>query len=516
VTIARRLRLALLVVAAAALLVGLTGLVALTWTDRQLAALVDEELPLARQHDQLLQALTDAETAERGFLITGEEVSLERFEPGIEGFRAAAEAARDETDDPRILALLEREIAAGEMWIEGFALPVVEQAAEDTDGALARSRSGAGRSLFELYRTAHESTEQALAARLDARERRVQQVADISRIALIVSSIGVGTGVVAVGRRTARSITHPLEQLTADLRRLRRDRQVRATSDVGPPEVREVAGAVNDLAESNERYVRERQLVVDRLRELDQQKSDFVSTVSHELRTPLTSIIGYLEMLHDGDAGELTEDQLDLLVVGQRNADRLLALIEDMLTLSRIESGLLHRTERPVDLGGLTTDVTTELLPRLTGRDLTLEVHVDTPLPDVLGDRDQLERVLFNLVGNALKFTPDGGHVEVRVTADVDAVELSVSDTGIGVPEDELGRLFDRFYRASTATRSAIPGTGLGLAITRLLVEGHGGELSARSVLGDGTTFTVRLPAGADADDPRGPVAAGHRQEHHP
>lgn len=153
-----------------------------------------------------------------------------------------------------------------------------------------------------------------------------------------------------------------------------------------------------------------------------------------------------------------------------------------------------------MDVGPLTTGVVGELQPRLAGRDLALNVAVDASLPMVLGNRDQLERVLFNLVGNALKFTPDGGRVEVAACERDGAVVLEVHDTGIGIPGEELDRLFERFYRASTATAQAIPGTGLGLAITHLLVAHHGGSITARSTPGEGTTFTVTLPPAGVAD----------------
>jgi signal transduction histidine kinase len=241
---------------------------------------------------------------------------------------------------------------------------------------------------------------------------------------------------------------------------------------------------------------REREMV-HRLQELDQAKSDFVASVSHELRTPLTSIRGYVEMLRDGDAGEIQPDQEHMLEVVQRNTDRLLGLIEDLLTLSRIESGAFRVALAPVALDGIVRATLEELRPQAAGRDVDLVADVAEDVPAVLGDAAQLERVLLNLLSNAIKFTTDGGRVVVRVRASGPTVELVVEDEGIGIPEAEQERLFSRFFRSSTAQERAIQGTGLGLAIVKTIVEHHSGEISVRSQSGVGTTFTVRLPAAA-------------------
>ncbi len=495
-TIAERLRLGFAVGLAVALVVGAAGLGALSLVTRQVGTLVNQEGPLREQHDAMLQALTDAEAGQRGYLIGGQPVSRARFEDAVAAFQVAAEGAARATESEPVHALLIAEVAAAEDWMDTFAVPVVERYATDPEGALTWARTGEGRELFAAYAERHEATRAALADRGARAERLAASTSRTSRI-LLIALLVIGAGAVAaVARRTTRATVGPLARLTDTLDRLRTDRGERAQVE-GPVEVRAVATAINRLAEENQRFADERAQVVARLEDLDRQKSDFVSVVSHELRTPLTSIIGYLEMLEDGDAGPLSPEQIDLLAVGQRNAGRLLALIEDLLTLSRIESGKLRREEVPVDLAGVVADVTAELRPRLAGRDLDLTVTTDPAAP-VLGDRDHLERVLFNLVGNALKFTPDGGEVTVSAHLHGDEVVVAVGDTGIGIPEDEIDHLFDRFYRASTATSRAIPGTGLGLAITGLLVEQHGGRIEVASRAGAGTTFTVRLPANSE------------------
>jgi signal transduction histidine kinase len=241
------------------------------------------------------------------------------------------------------------------------------------------------------------------------------------------------------------------------------------------------------------------QELIAQLRELDEAKSALVSTVSHELRTPLTSITGYLELVIDGDAGQLPEEALGMLRIVERNVDRLRNLIEDLLTQSRIESGRHRATVTRVDLDGVTSDVNAALAPIAETNRVTL--HVDLPPPGVLcvdGDRRQLEQALTNLVANAVKFTPAGGEVRVSGrTADGRAV-LEVTDTGIGIPADEVPKLFDRFFRASNAAAAEIPGTGLGLSIVKEIVQSHGGEVGVDSAVGAGTTFRLELPLAAE------------------
>jgi signal transduction histidine kinase len=238
---------------------------------------------------------------------------------------------------------------------------------------------------------------------------------------------------------------------------------------------------------------------VARLEELDRQKGEFIATVSHELRTPLTSIVGYVEMLQDGDAGPLSGPQDRMLTVVDRNSQRLLALIEDLLTLSRIESGTFRLERAPVVVADVVERAREAIAPRANAGDVDLQTTVAADVGIVMGDAGQLERVLLNLLSNAVKFTPDGGAVTVRARREGDAVVLEVSDTGIGIPAAEQGRLFERFFRSSTSQDLAVEGTGLGLAIVRTIIEGHSGTIAVESVQDEGTTVRVELP-GAEQD----------------
>lgn len=234
---------------------------------------------------------------------------------------------------------------------------------------------------------------------------------------------------------------------------------------------------------------------VERLLALDRAKSDFICSVSHELRTPITSVLGYTEILQAGEAGELDLRQSQLLDRVARNGQRLLTLVEDLLTLSTVESGEFRIDETDVNLPTVVRRSLGAVEPALAGRRLRMAVTVSPVDLKVVGDADQLQRAVVNLVSNAIKFTPDGGGIAVDVGREGDACVVRVEDTGAGIPADEQTHVFDRFYRTAHAHRRAIPGTGLGLSIVRSIASSHGGSVALVSEPGRGTTVTLRLPA---------------------
>jgi signal transduction histidine kinase/HAMP domain-containing protein len=234
--------------------------------------------------------------------------------------------------------------------------------------------------------------------------------------------------------------------------------------------------------------------LVEQLKDLNQTKSDFFATVSHELRAPLTSIEGYLEMLRDEDAGPVSAAQERMLETIGRNAIRLRNLIEDLFTLSKIESGGSQTVLRPVNLVDVVRDAAQVLQPSVAGTGLTMTVTCPDESLVVNGDVSQLDRVVMNLLSNAAKFTSPGGRISLTAARQGDTAVMSVGDTGIGIPEKDKKALFGRFFRASNAVRRSIPGTGLGLAIVSSIVAEHGGEVTVQSAEGVGTTFSVRLP----------------------
>ncbi len=244
-------------------------------------------------------------------------------------------------------------------------------------------------------------------------------------------------------------------------------------------------------------HTAERQMLTDQnrsLAELAALKNEFVATVSHELRTPLTSVVSFAEMLKDPSMGSLTPDQATFLEIIDRNSQRLLRLIEDLLLVAKLESHTLPLSLGLVDLPDTVAQVVTELEPVARERDVELSV-VTGAGPRVRGDWVRLQQVVSNLVGNAINYTLPGGTVQVAAEVLPHAREwsITVSDNGVGIPEHELPHVFDAFFRASSGA-GATGGTGLGLAISRLIVDEHHGRISVQSPPGLGTTVTVQLP----------------------
>jgi signal transduction histidine kinase len=231
----------------------------------------------------------------------------------------------------------------------------------------------------------------------------------------------------------------------------------------------------------------------ERLHDLDQMKDDFVASVSHELRTPLTSIRGYLELLREGEAGELSEEQHQFVAIVERNADRLLHLVGDLLFVAQVEAGKITLEAGPTDVEELVRQAVDAARPAATEKAIALDVDLDG-LGELHGDRARLGQVLDNLISNAVKFTSPGGHVAVRTSRHADVGVIEVSDDGMGMSEDDVNQLFQRFFRAESANEQAIQGTGLGLAIVKAIVDAHDGTISVESVLGEGTVFRVELP----------------------
>ena len=229
-------------------------------------------------------------------------------------------------------------------------------------------------------------------------------------------------------------------------------------------------------------------------RRLERLRDAFVAAVSHELRTPLTSISGFLELLADEEHALGPTGRRYVDVIRRGNA-RLRGIVEDLLLVAEIEAERLELRPEPTDLAELATATVDSALPRAAETGIELLLDVQGPLP-LEADAGRLRQVLDNLVSNALKYTPGGGTVTLSARNGDGPLRVEVTDTGIGIPQDELGQLFSRFYRASTATRRAIPGTGLGLVITRAIVEGHGGTISLESTEGKGTRVTVTFPDG--------------------
>ncbi|MDX6664939.1 MAG: hypothetical protein QOG68_1145 [Solirubrobacteraceae bacterium] len=375
-------------------------------------------------------------------------------------------AARAELD-----ALLRRGLPT---LVKGNALQArrVSELAANTGG-------GAGKRLVDEI----IATEQATA---DRRRRDADHKADQAIALGIGGLIGSALLIALLTTYLTRYIVVPVRRTARAAQRLAGGDLTARVAEAGDAEPVELARSFNTMADS--------------LQEGERLKDEFFALVSHELRTPLTSIIGYLELVLDKE-NELSAETRRFLEVVERNAKRLLRLVADMLFVAQVEAGRLSLESDAVDLGVVAAESVEAARPAAERAGVTLTL-ASTPVRPVLGDRDRFGQMLDNLISNALKFTPEEGRVDVTLGAAGDRVVVEVSDTGMGIPDAEQQHLFERFFRASSATSSAVPGAGLGLTIVKTIVEAHGGSVGLTSREGEGTSVRVELPcepAGAPA-----------------
>jgi two-component system phosphate regulon sensor histidine kinase PhoR len=227
---------------------------------------------------------------------------------------------------------------------------------------------------------------------------------------------------------------------------------------------------------------------------LESIKKDFVANVSHELRTPLASIKGYSETLLDGglDDRKTLEDFLRII---DKHATRMSRLIDDLLILSRLESHQIQMVAEPLDISELASSIVEGFSKQAKDKGIELTLSASDDMPQMAGDRDRIEQVMTNLLDNAIKYTPADGKVDVSLFVDDGEIRLDVRDTGLGIPEEDISRIFERFYRVDKARSRELGGTGLGLAIVKHIVQGLGGRVWVESKLGGGSTFSFALRA---------------------
>ncbi len=314
-----------------------------------------------------------------------------------------------------------------------------------------------------LFPPGREEDESRLLERL-ARGERVGSFDTVRRrkngtdvdVSVTLSPVRNGTGVIVGASKVARDIT----------------------------ERKRSEHAGRELAEQNRR-----------VQEATRLKSEFLANMSHELRTPLNGIIGFAEILHDGRVGPIAPEHKEFLGDILTSAHHLLALINDVLDLSKVESGKMDFRPEPVDLATIVGEVCDIVRTLTASKGIRVEVDVDPELTGVITDPSKLKQVLYNYLSNALKFTPDGGQVRIRVAKEAsDMLRIDVEDTGIGIRKDDLGRLFVEFQQLDAGSAKRYQGTGLGLALTRRIAEAQGGHVEVRSELGVGSTFSAILP----------------------
>jgi signal transduction histidine kinase len=263
-----------------------------------------------------------------------------------------------------------------------------------------------------------------------------------------------------------------------------------------------VEEANRELTEKNRRLAQ----AVERLQEADRIKSNFLATVSHELRTPLTSVIGYSEMLLEGIAGPLNDEQREYVTTVMEKGDQLLQLITGILDISRMEANEMQFHRAPFELDEVVQIALSTIAPQAIRKKMNLSCEIAPDLPTVLGDRDKIRQVVLNLLNNAVKFTPEGGKIEItavgapvdrpsgQVPRSPDGVKLCVKDSGIGIAPEHHEKIFNPFYQVDNTSTREFGGTGLGLNIVKRFVEGHGGQVWVESAEGQGASFFITLP----------------------
>jgi signal transduction histidine kinase len=252
--------------------------------------------------------------------------------------------------------------------------------------------------------------------------------------------------------------------------------------------------AHQELENRVEQRTKELSLALDEVRRVSQRKNDFVSNVSHELRTPLTSIKGYASILLSGKLGAIPEEAHKRLAKINKHSDELVQFVNDLLDIARIESGRITLKIAPLVLKNVIDEVGDMLTVQMKEHQINFALEIPENMPEVMADYSQLKRVFINLVNNALKYTPPGGRIVIRVHSTDMGIQVDVTDTGCGIPEDAMDKLFTEFYRVDIAINQEVKGTGLGLAMVKHIIEAHKGRIWVRSKTGFGSTFSFTIP----------------------
>lgn len=317
----------------------------------------------------------------------------------------------------------------------------------------------------------------------------------------------VGT-IIPVALLFSRTISRPIYKLKEGSRKIGEGDLTHRISVRSGDEIEDLAQSFNQMSDDLQNKINEIETANAELKKLDALKSQFISMASHELRTPLIAIKGYVDLLREGEAGEVNAEQMTMLKTISRNTQRLARIVTELLDLSRIEANRLPLRIESFDAKTLIEEIAAEQKPAFQQRRQTLTLSLSDNLPLLHADRDRISQVLVNLLGNAIKYTPDGGRIEISAYPEDNGVHLSVSDSGIGIAEEHLDKIFSRFYTAGDVHKHKTGkndflsgGTGLGLSIVEGIVKAHNGRIWAESQPNEGATFHVTLPAALHSDE---------------
>jgi len=312
------------------------------------------------------------------------------------------------------------------------------------------------------------------------RMMQLTDAADQARRVSVVIALACLFVIMLLSLLITRSITRPIALLKNRTREIAAGRFDGGLHIGSPPELSALAEAFN--------------LMCEKLGEIDRMKADFFSSMSHELRTPLTSIKEGTGLLLDGVGGETTDKQRKLLTILAEESNRLIGVVNSLLDLSKMEAGMLNYQFETVNLDPLIRKAVAEITPLVEAKQIVLETAIDAGLPPARLDPERMLQVLRNLLGNAVKFTPKGGRVRVAARCADGKLEVSVQDSGPGIPAESVTAVFEKFRQGNHQGARTRQGTGLGLAIAKNIVSSHGGEIWAESELGQGSKFFFILP----------------------
>jgi signal transduction histidine kinase len=443
----------------------------------------------------LQRFVVDIDAGSHGYAVTHDKTFLTQWQQARQQVRGALDTFVSEAgDDPGRMSAARQLADAIHSYVEEWTVPLVRIARESPQRAASedaldesRRRTQGIRGLLAVF----------LAQERDRADATAASAHDEARRAIALGFGGIVASVVMIlllGLYLTRSIARPVQQVAHEANRIARGELTVDLDERGPGEVgmlkRAFLAMAADLAERR-RALEEQNM---RLRESERLKSELVSIVSHEIRTPLASILGFTSVLLQRDVS--VDDRKRFLEIIAAEARRLTALLDEFLDVQRLEGGPLELALAEVDVSSL---VRTQVALFSAESDKHwLELHLpDDPLV-VEGDAGRLAQVFSNLISNAIKYSPEGGPVEVSGEQDNGIVRIRVRDEGFGIPPEAHDRIFTKFYRGAAAARG-IAGSGLGLALSRTVVEAHGGSIDFESRVGEGTIFSVELPVGSQA-----------------
>ena len=413
--------------------------------------------------NRLLEHVEDAETGQRGFLLTGKDEYLDEYRSGLQGTTADLAHLRElnggrQTADAESL---EREVAAK---FSELATTIDLRRREGLEAAQKMVMTDRGKNYMDRIRRTLTEMRQREYDTAETRRRSQQQVSKIAQWCVVLGgALALLLGWLALG-----SVERSLAA---------RDR-------------------AHALLERSEHQLREQTRTLEirnaEIIEATEHKSEFLANMSHEMRTPLNTVLGFSEVLSEELEGPLNDKQKRFATLIHRDAMHLLNLVNDILDLSKIEAGRLDLERERFEVMPAVEEVLSSIRPRGVSKSIDIECQ-GQPTLAMQADRVRFKQMMYNLLSNAVKFTPEGGHVRIGAQQKDGFVEISVADTGVGIPKTEQEAIFDPFYQAAR-TKLVHEGTGLGLAITKRLVEQHGGRIWLQSDPGQGSLFTFTLP----------------------